>query len=244
MVFVIRRRWSGAAVATVMLATVLAAGGSAAAIAATSSRSAPSALTASTRLAPFPGKTPREILNLVVSTMGKAASAHIRDRTVVNGSLASGDWVAGVSAGTGTQRTLFGSTFRVIRVGSGEWLWGDAAFWAGKNAPAGYVGHWVRLTSADYRAFAAFTYLSEWAKQVSGQQPVARVPGRALHGLPTLGLRDRSGIVLYVATRGKPYPQLLSYPSTHGQSDAVEYDRWDAPVKISPPPANQVVGNI
>jgi hypothetical protein len=176
--------------------------------------------------------------------MGKARSVHVRDRTVLPGTVASSEWVAGVVAGTGTSHTLLGSTFRVIRIGSNIWLWGDGAFWNGKNAPAEYVGHWVRLVSADYRAFAAFTYVAEWTKQVAGQRPVTRAPGRRLHGLPTVGLRDRSGILLYVATRGKPYPQLLSYPAVHGQSGTVEYDRWDARVVITAPPASQVVGSI
>jgi len=194
---------------------------------------------------PFPGKGPRAILNLSAATMAKASTVHVKSRFTANGMSGSSEWTAGVTAGTGVSHGISGGTYRVIRVGSEAWLLGDATFWSGKNAPQGYVNRWVKLVSADYKQpFAAFTYVSEWSKMVAAQRPIKRVAVRTVHGVPTLGLRDRYGVTLYVATRGKPYPVELTYAMSNGQSSTDDFDRWNLRYRILAPSADQVAGSI
>ncbi|HEY6795920.1 MAG TPA: hypothetical protein VI248_14680 [Kineosporiaceae bacterium] len=67
---------------------------------------------------PFPGKGPRAILNLSAAAAAKASTVHVRSRFTVGGGSGSSEWTAGVAAGTGVTHTIYGGTYRVIRVGS------------------------------------------------------------------------------------------------------------------------------
>jgi hypothetical protein len=139
-----------------------------------------------------------------------------------------------------------GEHVEVLRVGTDQYLMGDAAFWAdAAKAPAAAAteldGKWVKLTTDEAKAYEQFLSVSAFFDgmfQSSGTP--TKGDDTTVDGVKVVTLVDTDGSKLYVATTGKPYPLKVANAGTSG--DQISLTDWNVPITdITAPPAGSLV---
>jgi hypothetical protein len=133
-----------------------------------------------------------------------------------------------------------GLGFQVIRIGQTAYFSGTEAFYQRMaNAAAAQLlkGRWLKASVASGSQFASFAQLTDMRQLMTAVLSTEGTPTKAgtstYKGRPVVALTDSSGGgTLYVAAQGPPYPVAIVDVTRHG---TVTFDRWDAPVSLSPP---------
>jgi hypothetical protein len=141
--------------------------------------------------------------------------------------------------GTG-EISLNGLSFKLILVGSTAYMSGSSAFYShigGGAAAQLLAGKWLKV-SATSGEFAAFGQLADMTKLIDStlvsHGALVKGPVTTVNGQQAITITDADkGGVLYVATRGKPYP--IEITKTGSESGKITFDRWNQAVKIVAP---------
>lgn len=131
-------------------------------------------------------------------------------------------------------------SFELVRIGDSVYIKGSPAFYehfAGSEAAKLLQGRWLKApaTSGEFATLGTLTDMSKLLSSVLGQHGSLQKGGTStIEGKQVIAVKDASkGGVLYVATKGKPYPiQLSKAGSTGGK---VTLTDWGAPVSITAP---------
>ncbi len=136
-----------------------------------------------------------------------------------------------------------GLGFDFIRLDGSVYFKAGTAFWrkyAGRKfAPFAslFAGHWMKVssTSGDFGAFTQLTDLPTFLRGIlTSHGKLAKGGTSTRDGKSVVAVIDTSdGSTLYVATKGKPYPILLSKPGTAGGT--VTFRQWGAPLNVTAP---------
>jgi hypothetical protein len=213
----------GAGAASAATSTVTATGTAATTRAATSTATS----------VPFKGKSPAKIWALSLAEVKKASGFRARLRGAAAGDI---DVVVGRNGSQLTVRTG-GSTIQVLRVGSKLWVKGNAAYWkqSGLNAATAkrLAGRWVAVpgTKAIVKSLSPVMTAKGWASLLSDLKPTARVAGKVVGKVPTVGLHGR-GSTGYVAAKGKPFPLLVI---DDGGATTIAFSGWNTKVTFKAP---------
>ncbi len=158
--------------------------------------------------------------------------------------------LTGVARGTGVL-SLGGGRIDITRIGNDLYFKADEKT-LGSTVAQGdpalitkIAGRYIKATATTpgFDNFAGLLDLVEFEKGVlSPTGKISRVDGKAVGGVPTVGLKDaeakEGGGILYIADRGEPYPLQIIPTSGPG---VVTMSEWDVPVTVTAPPADQVV---
>jgi len=185
-------------------------------------------------------RTPAEILTAAQAAAYTASSAH------VSGSLTSGgakitldlDLLAG-KGGRG-QLTENGLSFELIATGGYVYIKGSPAFYthiAGPAAAQLFVGKWLKAPAngGNFASLASLTDLHSLIEtSLAGHGSLGKGAEATVDGQEAVPLTDTSkGGMLYVATRGRPYPiEVIKQGSTGGQ---ILFGSWNEQVSLAAP---------
>jgi hypothetical protein len=219
------------------LSSALALGCVTPASAATSAASVHSTMAVSAAKAPFPGKKPAAILAQSVKAAKAASSYHLRVTFVDEGGLTKIDMVIGKLGARGTITDSTG-TATVVRVKKTIYLKATASYWTAKGLAADrakvVAGKWVGLkgNGQTARELLRFTSSDSWASSLATLKPTARVAGKVVAKVPTVGLKSSNAIV-YVATKGRPLPLLVTDPAE--PRNIMTFTQWNKRVTFKAP---------
>lgn len=199
---------------------------------------------------PFKGLSPEKIKNKAVKSALGAKTVHVRSYVAADGDVVKVDAVLGGRRAKVrfTSREI-GSVF-LVRDGAVVYFSGDRKFW--QSASEGelsskeidsLVGKWVRTADTDdpeLDGLRELTTLNYWVSDLRDVHPTKRVAGRTIAGTKTVGLLEpgRDGGVLYVASKGTPFP---AYLESTDKTASITYLDWNKRVVIEVPPAHLVI---
>ena len=232
-----------AAAAATGLSAVLALGSVAPASASTPAAGTAARSVVSAAPAPFPGKTPAAVLALSVKAAKAASSFHLHGVAVDTTGTTTMDLVIGKLGARGSITDSSG-TLQLLRVKKTVYLKAGAKYWTvNGSTPAQaklIAGKWIGVkgNGPDLKELLALTSSSYWTAQLATLKPTARVAGKVVAKLPTIGLKATDGTI-YVATKGKPYPLLLTDPAD--ARNIVSFTQWNAKVTFKAPKALMVI---
>jgi hypothetical protein len=132
-----------------------------------------------------------------------------------------------------------GLAFRLISDHQMLYILGSDAFWThfgGATAARVFHGKWLKTRDAgEFASIGDLASISRLFGQLLAVHGKLARAGRAVvSGQPAIGVTDRTqGGTLFVATTGKPYPLEIVKRGTNG--GRVTFDRFDVPVKLTPP---------
>ncbi len=130
------------------------------------------------------------------------------------------------------------------------YIQGDKEFYKSQYGEAAATllgGRWLAIptTNDQAKSFATFANISTFTKGILNTSDAVftkgdttTVEGIAAVGMVGKGASDSVG-TLYVATQGPPYP--LQVVAGGGDAGKITMSEWDAPVTVTPPPADDVV---
>ncbi len=111
----------------------------------------------------------------------------------------------------------------------------------GAENAAALEGKWLSIPKDNPAAqsFAGLSSVKEFVDTtLATPEDLKKLPPKDVDGTQAVGLESAQG-TLWIATQGEPYPVQITAPK--GQSGALTLSDWNAPVTITPPPADQVV---
>jgi hypothetical protein len=192
----------------------------------------------------------KDILARAKKALGGARSVHIKGGGFSGGEQFALDMRYGSDGATGSL-TSNGQTIELLRVGETVYLKGSEAFWrsiGGGSAAELLKGRYLKVPAStpDFAELAGFTNLTKNAEDLlSPDGEVTKGERKTIRGVEAIGLNDSSkeGGTLYIAVRGEPYP-LQVVPRKDAKSDetgSLDFYDYGVPVKVSAPPADQVV---
>jgi hypothetical protein len=143
-----------------------------------------------------------------------------------------------IRVGTGTAQAVF--------VQGALYLKGDAAFWqpfeGGKTSIM--AGKWVQVAATTVPAFGQLLKILPvpgWVEAIAPvNTPVAQLPGKALDGADTLGVRRVAAAAaetIYISTGKTAYPVLI----VPAQGGGLKLTAWNAKVADIKPPTGQIL---
>lgn len=211
------------------------------------------ATTSTPARASFDGLSAEQVLARATSAAGAAESVHVAGSGTSDGQELAVDLRISKQGGTGTIN-IGGGRIELIVIGSDVYFKADEAFF--KTALGdGYTpqiaallaGRFLKGAATDARLadLAAFGSLDKFvADTLKPDGTISRVDGKTFDGTATVGVRDAgtdasNGGILYVADDGTDLPAAIE----QGGSDTgtLRLTEWNAPVKLTPPPSDQVV---
>lgn len=181
-----------------------------------------------------------DILAKAQAAASAATSVHVAGKAGTTAlDLSFGKGAADAVVGIG------GQNIEVVWSGGNYYLKADSATWTSlgnAKAAALLAGKYVKLGPALTGQFKSFTEMAGFF--TSALKPTGTVTKGAVttvDGRRVVTLKDSSdGSLLYIALDGAPYP-LKAENATGAQAGAVTFSGWDQPVKVTTPPAAQVV---
>lgn len=111
----------------------------------------------------------------------------------------------------------------------------------GAENAAALEGKWLSIPKDNPAAqsFAGLSSVKEFVDTtLATPEDLKKLPPKDIDGTQAVGLESAQG-TLWIATTGEPYPVQITAPE--GQSGSLTLSDWNAPVTITPPPADQVV---
>lgn len=189
-------------------------------------------------------KSAAAIIRATASAAESAKSVHVSGSLQQQGTIIALDlkMVAGVGA-TGWMSDG-GKHFAIVLDHGTLYINGGPSFWqAFGNASVAKLlkGRWLKTpATGDYASVARFASLHAFFRQIFSETTgrVAKASTKTINGRPAIGVRDtKKDGVLYVATRGKPYPLEIdgAGSSRTGTSGKLDFTEFDAPVAIRAP---------
>jgi hypothetical protein len=189
-------------------------------------------------------KSPTEIISSAKAAADGASSVHVIGSIVNAGSTIALDME--LLKGTGGRGRLSqnGLSFELVEVGGSVYIKGSPAFYrhfAGGAAAQLLQGKWLKAP-ANTGSFASLGSLTDLRKlldsTLSSHGSLSKGATSTIEGQQAIGVKDVSrGGVLYVATKGTPFPLEITKGGSGG--GRVNFNRWNAPVSVRAP-ANAV----
>jgi hypothetical protein len=188
----------------------------------------------------------KEILARAQQALGTAKSVHIKGDGFSEGEQFAIDMQYGTGAATGSM-TINGQTIELLRIGETVYFKGSPAFWrsiGGASAAELLKGRYLKVPASrpDFAEISSFTDLTKNSKELlSPDGEISKGQRKTIRGIEAIGLVDSSdGANLYIALQGEPYP-LQIVGGKKDDSGSLEFFDYGKPVKVTAPPADQVV---
>lgn len=111
----------------------------------------------------------------------------------------------------------------------------------GAENAAALEGKWLSVPKDNPAAqsFAGLGSVKEFVDTtLATPADLKKLPTKDVGGTEAVGLQSEQG-TLWIATTGEPYPLEITAPE--GASGTLTMSNWNAPVTITPPPADEVV---
>src|SRR5579875_2421392 len=166
-------------------------------------------------------KSPKDIASAASGAVSQVNSVH------VSGAVANGNsrFTLDLSLvnGKGGQGSMSqgGLSFRIVTVNQEVYINGSQSFWkafAGSSAAQVLSGKWLKApANGQFASLAALTDVRQLFSQLlTSQGTLTKGQTTTVRGQKVIGLTDKSGGTLYVATTGKPYPIEIVKNGTNG----------------------------
>jgi hypothetical protein len=184
-------------------------------------------------------KAPAAIVAASKTAADGASSVHVA------GSISSAGTSIGLDmdlqAGRGGRGRISesGLSFEVIELDGYVYLTGSSSFYdhfAGSAAARALRGKWLKAPARN-AGFASLDSLTNLRKLVDSSLdthgPLAKLATGTVAGQQAVGVKDVTrGGVLYVATRGTPFPVAITKAGGGGK---IVFSRWNAPLRLVAP---------
>jgi hypothetical protein len=189
-----------------------------------------------------------QIMSRAQAALKKASSVHLKGKMASEGEQFTIDLRMSDKGGTGTM-TQAGQTLQLLRIGTTVYIRADEDFWrtqTGSDAAAELLkGKYLKGTTSDPKvaSLALFTDADKFVAELfSPKRTVTKGAKKTVRGVEAISLISpgKDGGTLYVATRGEPYPLQIA-SNTQSEPGLIDFLDYGAPVKLTAPPADQVV---
>jgi hypothetical protein len=174
------------------------------------------------------------------------AAAKSATSVVAKGTMGQGsgvDLVLGAKAAD-AKLTQSGQSIEIVRTADSTYIKGDAAFWTknvGATAAKMFAGKYVKVPATEAAQFVGFISIASFfADALKPGGTVAKGDVTTLDGTKAITLKDTSdGSLMYISLEGAPLPLKIEKSGADG--GAVTFTRWNQPVTVAVPPADQVL---
>lgn len=238
-----QRALSAAAVCAVLGAGLTACGSSAAPAAPAQPSDAASSAPASASAAPGPldAMGAGEIAAKAVADLKNASSVHYSGQMKGADGAISFDVVRVGSTGCKEAMDQGGKgSFKVLAIGSTIWIDADRTFWETTNpALVRLAGKWIKTSPGGHlSSVTGMCHVEKQLSEASGAPGLQKGPVSTMAGQQVLQLSDTGDAAsLYVTDTQTP--EVVSLDS--GGDGKMEFDHYNAPVSLTPPPASLTV---
>lgn len=185
-------------------------------------------------------KSASDIVTSATNAIQSAKSVHVSGSLNDSGQSIKLDLNILSGQGATGSMSQSGLGFQLIAVGKYVYINGSPTFWThfgGSAAATLFQGRWLKApsNSRDFASLSSLTNLHALANGLlTGHGSLTKGSTKTVNGRRVIAVTDASkSSQLFVATTGKPYP--IQIAKTGSPSQHVDFDRYDAAVKLAPP---------
>jgi hypothetical protein len=243
-----RRAAAAALAGAAILGTATACSSSGSPAASATSATPGSTASASTQAGPLAGLSADEIARRAIADLKVVKSVHVKGSVLSSGQNIAMNLSLGTQGCTGTMGIKGEGSFILLKIGKSLWIKPDDAFWkhaagsAGADAVDLFSGNYIK-TSAKGSSLASIGDLcipSKFAKSFgSNMTGMSKGTTTTIAGQPALQIKDTADPAsAYVTVAAHPEFLRLDGGGSNGRLDFTQYN---APLHLTPPPADQVL---
>lgn len=186
-----------------------------------------------------------QILEKTRAAASGASSVTVKADVPQEGQQVSFDLTVTNNGAQGTFTTSQVGELQLITTPDMTYIKGDDNFnksYGGDAAVTLLSGKWLGVPSSDPQAssFSGFSDIKSFVESIlqTDAKSFTKEGTKDIDGVPCVGIKGDEG-TLWVATVGEPFPMSVTPPE--GQQGSLTLSGWNAPVTITPPPAEEVV---